>query len=160
MWKRSRRNPHSLLWWTKRVLALRKRWKAFGQGTLEFLHPENRKILAFIRQYESERLLIVVNLSRFPQPFELDLSRFKDCVPLELFGRTEFPVIKDKPYFLTLSPHAALWFCLEEKVNGNGRGRPLRGEQLEPLIVNDSWEEVTEGRGREALENRLPAVPA
>src|SRR4051812_36440189 len=150
-------NPNSLLWWTKRVLALRKRWKAFGKGTLEFLHPENRKILAFIRQWESERLLIVVNLSRFPQPFELDLSRFKDCVPLELFGRTEFPVIKDKPYFLTLSPHAALWFCLEEQKTANGRGRPLRGQQLEPIVVNDSWEEVTEARGREALENRLPA---
>src|SRR4051812_38655166 len=67
------RNLHSLLWWTKRVLALRKRWKVFGVGTLEFLHPENRKVLAFIRKHENQTVLVIANLSRFPQPVELDL---------------------------------------------------------------------------------------
>ncbi|MDB6033238.1 MAG: trehalose synthase [Verrucomicrobiales bacterium] len=150
-------NPNSLLWWTKRVLALRKRWKAFGKGSLEFLQPSNRKILAFIRECEGERILVVVNLSRFPQPVELDLSRFKDYVPLELFGRTEFPLIKDKLYLLTLSPHAAFWFSLEPKRIAQITGQGAGGRQLEPLLVSDSWEEVTSGRGRAQLESRLPA---
>ena len=70
-------NQHSLLWWTRRVLALRKRWKVFGFGTLEFLHPENRKVLAFIRRHEDQTVLVIANLSRFPQPVELDLSRLQ-----------------------------------------------------------------------------------
>jgi maltose alpha-D-glucosyltransferase / alpha-amylase len=150
-------NPNSLLWWTKRVLILRKRWKAFGKGSLEFLQPANRKILAFVRECEEERILVVVNLSRFPQPVELDLVRFKDSVPLELFGRTEFPVIKEKPYFLTLSPHAAFWFSLQPKRVPTTNGQGPSGRQLEPLLVSDTWEELTSGRGRELLESRLPA---
>jgi maltose alpha-D-glucosyltransferase/alpha-amylase len=150
-------NPNSLLWWTKRMLILRKRWKAFGKGSLEFLQPSNRKILAFIRECEGERILVVVNLSRFPQPVELDLGRFKDFVPLELFGRTEFPLIKEKPYFLTLSPHSSFWFSLQPKRVEEINGQSRRGPQLEPLLVSDSWEEVTAGRGRERLESRLPA---
>src|ERR1051325_2154677 len=100
------RNPHALLWWTRRVLALRKRWKVFGLGSLEFLHPDNRKVLAFIRHHEGETVLVVANLSRFPQPVELDLARFEGHAPIELFGRTAFPVIGSGKYPLTLSPHA------------------------------------------------------
>ena len=74
------RNPHSLLWWMKRLIALHKRWKAFGLGTLEFLHPENRKVLALVRRHEEERILLVANLSRFVQPVELDLSAFQSLV--------------------------------------------------------------------------------
>ena len=86
-------NPHSLLWWMKRLIALRKRYKAFGRGQLEFLYPENRKVLAFLREYENERILVVVNLSRHSQYVEMDLSRFRGSVPLELFGHTEFAAI-------------------------------------------------------------------
>ena len=85
------RNPHSLFWWTKRVLTLRKRWRALGRGTLEFLQPENRKVLAFIRRFEDERILVVANMSRFPQPATLDLAAFKGTVPVEIFGQTDFP---------------------------------------------------------------------
>src|SRR5436190_1252795 len=106
-------NLNSLWWWMKRVLALRKKYQAFGRGSIQFLQPENRKILAFVRRYEEETILVVANLSRFPQPAQLDLSEFKQTVPVELFGRTEFPAVTDKPYFLTLSPHAAFWFCLQ-----------------------------------------------
>src|SRR3954466_8267056 len=106
-------NPNSLWWWMKRVLTLRQRHRAFGRGTIQFLQPENRKILAFVRRHEQETILVVANLSRFPQPALLYLSEFKQTMPVELFGRTEFPVVTDKPYFLTLSPHAAFWFTLE-----------------------------------------------
>src|SRR6184192_3174334 len=99
-------NPHSLLSWMKRVIALRKRHRAFGRGTLELLRPENRKVLAFVRRYESEQILCVANLSRFLQVVELDLSHWKGLVPIELFGSTELPPIGDTPYYLTLGPHS------------------------------------------------------
>src|SRR5882724_2185047 len=109
------RNPHSLLWWMKRLMGLRQRWQAFGLGTLEFFQPDNRKVLVFVRRHQNECILVVANLSRFVQPVELDLSVFRSRVPIELFGRTEFPAIGDLPYFLTLSPHAFYWFSLEAK---------------------------------------------
>ena len=106
-------NPHSLLWWMKRLIALRKRHPAFGRGSLEFLHPENRRILAFVRGYDDERILVVANLSRFVQYAELDLAAFEGMVPVEMFGRAEFPIVRRAaPYPLTLGPHAFLWFEL------------------------------------------------
>jgi maltose alpha-D-glucosyltransferase/alpha-amylase len=146
------RNTNSLLWWTRRVLALRKRWRAFGEGTMEFLQPENRKVLAFIRRYENQTMLVVANLSRFTQPVELDLTPFKDAVPVELFGRTEFPRVTEKPYFLTLGPHTALWFHLEPKFTADHQtaaGGPLR---CDTIVVSQDWDEVLEGKARERLE--------
>ncbi|MFW5968098.1 MAG: maltose alpha-D-glucosyltransferase, partial [Persicimonas sp.] len=107
-------NPNSILWWTKRLLALRKRFKAFARGSTRFLRPDNRKVLVILREYEDEKLLVVANLSRFSQYCELDMSEFDGMVPVELFGRTLFPPIGDLPYFLTLGPHAVYWFSLEE----------------------------------------------
>ena len=78
------RNPHSLLWWMKRLVSARKRFKAFGRGTLELLQPENRKVLAFVRRYQQECLLVVANLSRHTQGVELDLSAFQGMVSLTL----------------------------------------------------------------------------
>jgi maltose alpha-D-glucosyltransferase/alpha-amylase len=108
-------NPHSLLWWMKRLISLRKRFKAFGRGTMEFLSPENCKVIAFIRRYQDECILVIANLSRFVQYVELDLSAFKGRTPIELFSRTEIPPIGDKPYFITLGPHDFYWFSLELK---------------------------------------------
>jgi maltose alpha-D-glucosyltransferase/alpha-amylase len=105
-------NPHSLLWWMRRLLALRKRHPAFGRGTIEFLQPENRRILAFIRHYEDETLLIVANMSRFSQWTHLDLGRFEGRVPIELFGSVEFPRIGRDPWLTSLGPHSFLWFNL------------------------------------------------
>lgn len=148
-------NQHSLLWWTRRVLALRKRWKVFGFGTLEFLHPENRKVLVFIRRYENETLLIVANLSRFPQPVELDLSRFQGHVPVELFGRTEFPAITSAPYPFTMSPHSALWFSLEPAAER--LGADLSARLCKTLSADEEWDELVVGKNRNELEVCLPA---
>ena len=84
-------NPNSLLWWMKRLIALRKQYRAFGRGTIEFLHPDNPRVLAFVRQLEDETILVVANLSRFVQYVELDLSSWKGMCPVELFGHTDFP---------------------------------------------------------------------
>jgi len=78
----------------KRLIAMRKRYKAFGRGTLEFLYPDNHRVLAFIRRYQDEVILVIANLSRFVQYAGLDLSAFKGTAPVELFGRAQFPVIR------------------------------------------------------------------
>jgi maltose alpha-D-glucosyltransferase / alpha-amylase len=106
-------NPSSLLWWTKRLIALRKRFSAFGRGSIEFLAPTNARILAFLREHDDEIVLVVANLSRFTQYTELDLSKHKGTSPVELFGQTRFPAIGDSPYPLTLGPHGFYWFELE-----------------------------------------------
>jgi maltose alpha-D-glucosyltransferase/alpha-amylase len=108
-------NPDSLLWWMKRLITLRKRFKAFGRGRLEFLQPENRRVLAFLRRYEDETILVVANLSRLAQHTSLELAGFAGNVPIEMFGQTEFPIIGETSYSVTLSPYAFYWFSLESK---------------------------------------------
>ena len=106
------RTPTSLLRWMRRLVAVRKKFKAFGRGSFEALDPNNRRVLVFIRRYHDEAILCVNNLSRFAQFVELDLREFNGCVPLELWGEIPFPAIGDLPYLLTLGPHNFLWFRL------------------------------------------------
>ncbi len=106
-------NPNSLLWWMKRLIALRKQHRAFGRGSLTFLHPENRKVIAFLRELDEEKILVVANTSRFVQYAELSLPGHRGLVPVEMFGRGEFPPIDDRPMVVTLGPHAFIWFSLE-----------------------------------------------
>ncbi|MGH8501439.1 MAG: maltose alpha-D-glucosyltransferase [Gammaproteobacteria bacterium] len=106
------RSASSLLNWMKRLIAVRKAHQAFGRGTLTFLHPGNRKILAYLREYQGEAILCVANLARSAQPVELDLSRFSGQVPVEMMGRTAFPPVGQLPYFLTLPGHGFYWFLL------------------------------------------------
>lgn len=108
------RMPTSLLNWMKRTLAVRKLYKAFGRGSLTFLHPDNQKVLAYLREYDNEIILCVVNMSRFVQAAELDLSAYAGYQPIELFGEGRFPLIGDLPYFLTFGPHSFYWFRLEK----------------------------------------------
>jgi len=108
-------NPDSLLWWMKRTIALRKRFKAFGRGNLEFLQPQNRKVLTFLRRCQDEAILVVANLSHAAQQTQLDLAEFQGRVPVELFGRAEFAPISDGKYYFTLSPYAFYWFSLESE---------------------------------------------
>ena len=107
------RTPTSLLHWTRRMIAVRKRYKAFGRGTIRFLHPENQKVLAYLREYDNETLLCVVNLSRFVQYVEINLSEFVGWQPVELIGEIRFPLIGDLSYLLTFGPHTFYWFRLE-----------------------------------------------
>jgi len=107
-------NPSSLFWWTKRLLALRKRHAALARGSLRILRPENRRVLVLLREYKGEKILVIANLSRSPSYIELDLSEFEAMVPVELFGRTHFPPIGELPYFLTLASHGVYWFSLEQ----------------------------------------------
>jgi maltose alpha-D-glucosyltransferase/alpha-amylase len=107
------RDPSSLLQWMKNLIALRKLFEAFGRGSLEFLDPANRKILAYIRRHQHDVILCVANLSRSVQPVELDLRAFAGCRPVEMLGYTDFPRIGELPYFLTLGPYGFYWFELQ-----------------------------------------------
>jgi maltose alpha-D-glucosyltransferase / alpha-amylase len=109
-----RRSPSSLLNWMRRLIAIRKRYPVFGRGQIEFLHPANLAVLAYIRCGEDQTVLVVNNLSRFVQPVELDLREYLGHVPVELFGETVFPRITEAPYFLSLGPHTFYWFRLEQ----------------------------------------------
>ena len=110
-------DPSSLLHWTRNMINLRKLFQVFGRGSLEFLHPDNRKVLAYIRAYEapdghSETVLCVANLSRFAQPVALDLSKFAGMQPVEMLGYIPFPTIDNAPYTLTLAPYSfSGWNC-------------------------------------------------
>ena len=108
-------NRHSILWWMRRLIALRRQFKAFGRGSMEFLSPDNPRVLAYLRSFEDEQILVVANLSRFVQYVELDLSRFKGMTPVELFSHSGFPRIGDLPYLLTLGPHGFVWFSLQAR---------------------------------------------
>jgi maltose alpha-D-glucosyltransferase/alpha-amylase len=134
------REPSSLLHWTRRMLAVRQAFSAFGRGTLTFLRPGNRKVLAYLRIWRDEILLCVANLSRSAQPVELDLSRFKGHVPIELAGRTPFPPIGDLPYLLTLGGYGFLWFRLAagEDVPKWHEER-LPRDDLAVLVLFDGW---------------------
>jgi maltose alpha-D-glucosyltransferase / alpha-amylase len=145
-------NPHSLLWWTKRLISLRKEYRAFGRGSLEMLFPDNRRVLAFFRSYEDERILVLANLSHLVQYVELDLSAYEGMTPVELFGRSQFPRIGELPYFLTLGPYAFYWFSLEKRPE-----QITVGKWQPPTLSLEGETDVFGKKGLEALEEILPA---
>ncbi|MFM7427047.1 MAG: maltose alpha-D-glucosyltransferase, partial [Elainella sp.] len=150
-----RANPNSLWWWMKRLIATRSRYQAFGRGTFELLYPENRKVLAFTRTYQGEHILVVANLSRFVQAVELDLTAFQGTVPVEIFGRTEFPAVTEHPYFLSLGPHAFFWFTLQQQSSAVYLPRPQT--ELPTLQVNGDWRAIYDRpETRKGLEALLP----
>jgi maltose alpha-D-glucosyltransferase/alpha-amylase len=148
-------DPSSLLHWTRNMIALRKLFGVFGRGSLQFLHPENRKILAYLREYQGETILCVANLSRFAQPVELDLSAYEGMMPVEMIGYVEFPLVGSEPYRLTLGAYGFLWF----ELHGESMAAAARtSETLEteiPLDGSAGWEGLFTGFQRERLEKRL-----
>ncbi len=106
------RSSSSLLNWTRRMLAVRRQHPVFGMGSYDELGSSNPSVLAFVREFGDDRVLCVNNLSRFPQPVELDLSRFQEIVPVELTGLVPFPRVGELPYLLSLPGHGFMWFAL------------------------------------------------
>src|SRR5688572_24703428 len=134
------RDPGSLLNWTKRMLATRKTSRAFGRGRLTLLRPGNRKVLAYLRELGDEAILCVANLGRSAQPVELNLSRFRGRVPLELLGRTPFPPIGELPYMLTLPAHSFYWFRLATDVPVPSWHEERSAPEDVPIVVLfDGW---------------------
>src|SRR5579872_2053163 len=143
-------NTSSLLWFMKRMIAVRKKFRTFGRGNLKFVSVENPKILAFTRTFEDETLLIVVNLSKFTQAAEVDLLAYKGFVPVDVFSRNRFPVIRDDgQYFFTLAPHSYNWFVLEKAHPDMDEEKPL------PLLLLRNWSGLMEGAAKRQLEGHI-----
>jgi maltose alpha-D-glucosyltransferase/alpha-amylase len=145
-------NPTSLLWWMRRLIGAARRSPSLSRGDIEFLYPENRKVVAFLRTFEDDRTLVVANLSRSAQFVELDLSRFEGQVPVELFGPTHFPRIGQLPYFVTLGPYGYFWFRLEP----DEREEELVASPIPTLQTSGSWDGVLNEPAKHALERSIP----
>ncbi|HEX5058669.1 MAG TPA: maltose alpha-D-glucosyltransferase, partial [Kofleriaceae bacterium] len=142
-------NPSSLLWWMKRLIAKRKEHRLFGRGSLDFVTGDNPRVLAFVREYENDIVLVVANLSRYVQCSRLNLERFRGVEPTELFGRTRFPEITELPYFISLGPYDFYWLALE---------RPQAAELASDwptLNARGSWTELLAPRQRRSLAHAL-----
>src|SRR5437870_2029216 len=153
------RSLSSLLSATKRLISVRKSTLAFGRGTMSFIRPVNRAVLAYVRQTQEEAILCVANLSRSAQATELDLSPFKGRIPLEMLGRTRFPAIGELPYMITLSPYGFYWFQLQER-DKSEPVVPRAVPEFETLVVplNATWVSLARERGvfeRDVLPGHL-----
>ena len=119
---------------------MRKGFAGLRPRQLRFLRPANRKILAYLREYDDEIILCVANLARSAQPVELDLAKYKGRVPIELIGRTPFPPIGELPYLLTLSGHGFLWFRLAPAEKAPAwREELVPRDELPVLVLFDGW---------------------
>jgi len=146
-------DPSSLLSWMRNMINLRKLFRVFGRGTLEFLNPSNRKVLAYLRRDDEQVVLCVANLSRFAQPVDLDLAELEGAIPVEMLGYVDFPPIGKQPYRLTLGPYGFFWLEL------HAQSEPLEAaashmDSSSPLVA-DTWERLLDGAGRYRLESVL-----
>jgi maltose alpha-D-glucosyltransferase/alpha-amylase len=153
------RSLSSLLSATKRLISVRKSTLAFGRGTMTFIRPVNRSVLCYVRQYQDEVILCVANLSRSAQATELDLSAWKDRIPLEMLGRTLFPAIGELPYMITLAPYGFYWFQLKER-DKSEHVEPTVVPEFETLVVplGATWVSLARTRGvfeRDVLPGHL-----
>lgn len=147
------RNPSSLLWWMRRTIAMRKRFKAFGSGTLEMLPSDNPKVLTFTRNFEDETLLVVINLSRFAQTVTVDLSRYAGMTPEEVFSLNRFPMIQETRYHFTMGQYNYFWFVLRST---EARLEPCKEESLKlELLEGQTLWDVVKGKSGERLCNNI-----
>lgn len=144
-------NRSSLLWWTRRIIAARKRLRAFGRGDIRFLSPDNPRILAFLRSWEDETVLVVANLSGTSQVVELDLFEYAGSTPEEILSGNRFPEIKDSPYLLTIGPHDYFWFLI---LSQDDKVETLSLLEL-PELECTKWEEVLSGASLKNLEESI-----
>jgi maltose alpha-D-glucosyltransferase / alpha-amylase len=144
-------NPNSLLWWMRHTIATARRFKAFNRGKIEFMKGSNPKVLMFIRSYEDETILTVINLSRNAQAVNVDLSAYEGCVPEELFSMNRFPKVRTEPYMVALAPYGYFWLRLLKDEPCAGRGA-----QLDKVVLHaGSWPELFAGRNLDRLETAL-----
>jgi maltose alpha-D-glucosyltransferase/alpha-amylase len=148
------RDRHSLLNWMRVMLAVRKQHPAFGNGVFTLLYPKNRKILAYLRVYDTEVVLCTANLSRTPQAVELDLSEYAGRVPIELTGDSAFPPIGQLTYLLTLPPFGFYWFILAKEHEWPSWHTPAPEPmpEYETIVIRDTLAQVLAGPARANFE--------
>lgn len=134
------KNSSSLLWWMRRVIDKRKHYKAFSRGDIEFIDTNNSKILAFTRSYEDEKILVVINLSRYSQQAEMDLSEYAGYIPTEVFSRNEFSIIGKEPYIFPLQFKNYFWFELIKKEEEELTGVEPTDSKL--ILSSKDWNQL------------------
>ena len=145
------RSVNSLLNWTRRLINVRQSSRIFGRGTLNFLYPTNRAVLAYLRTLGDATILVVCNLSRSAQAVELDLASLAGRIPVEMLGGTRFPAIGQLPYLVTLSGYGFYWFELKQPEPVSAAPVPLSPEWI-TLVVQSGLEGLLVGRTRTTFE--------
>jgi maltose alpha-D-glucosyltransferase/alpha-amylase len=150
-------DQHSLLNWTRRMLAVRRRNPAFGRGKLRFLYPANRKVLAFLREHEDQTILCVSNMARTAQAVELDLAALAARTPVDLIGGSIFPPVGQLPYLLTLPPYAFYWFILatESELPTWHQPAPEPLPEFSTIVLRRGLGEVLQDSNRRLLESEI-----
>ena len=147
------RNPASLLWWMKNLIAVRKRNKAFSQGSIRFLNARNSKVIAFVRTFENESLLVIANLSKFSQSVQLDLRDYEGIEPVEVFSQSRFRQVGEGGYTITLGPYGYYWFQLEKS---DAVEQDALERAIPELEIQGEWQQVLEQYNyRRQLERRI-----
>lgn len=145
-----RSNTSSLFWYMKQIINIRKKYPVFGRGDLQFIEADNPKILAFTRTYENETLLVMVNLSKFAQPAELNLKAYGGFTPVDIFSNTAFPSIKkEENYFVTLSAHAFQWFMLQKTHHH------IKADDVLPNLAISDWHSLFNSNNKQLLEEGM-----
>ncbi|MGA2939302.1 MAG: maltose alpha-D-glucosyltransferase [Syntrophobacteraceae bacterium] len=146
------KTPSSFLWFMRHLISNRKRFRSFGRGSMQIVHSSNKKVFSFIRAYGDEKILVAVNLSRYPQESALDMREYAGVLPHELVSRKGFRQIEQSPYVLTFGPYGGYLFLLEEGAAGEARVIPAAGEGLE---IGQNWLDVLRGKPCEILEDEI-----
>lgn len=146
------RNTNSLLWWMRRLIKMRKRFRAFSRGDIRFLDSDNTKVLVFVRTFAEEKVLVVANLSRYAQSARVEMKEHRGYIPIEVFSQNQFPAIESEPYVFTFAPYGYYWFRLAREAEK--LPLPETTGSSEPLHL-DNWEELREPGKQEHLELTL-----
>ncbi|MEI6848197.1 MAG: maltose alpha-D-glucosyltransferase [Chlorobiaceae bacterium] len=144
-------NVNSLLWWMRHAISTAHRYKSFSRGSIEFLQVSNPKVLIFIRRFEDETMLTVINFSRNAQAVMIDLSRFEGFIPEEIFSLNRFPKIRKTPYMVALGSYGYFWLKLIQNT-GDVAGRPVLEK---PFATASRWSSLFSGKSREQLETNI-----
>ncbi len=142
-------NSSSLLWWMKRIIGMRKKYKAFGRGDINFLSPSNAKVIAYTRTFEEENILVLGNLSRFSQAAEIDLEAYEGYSPVEVFSHNKFPKITNQSYLFTMAPHGYYWFLLEKEKSY------IEENTKTPSLEIKDWKDLFNNKTQRKLENEF-----
>lgn len=148
-------NPSSLLWWMRRTIALRKRYRAFGRGTIDFVLPDNSKVIAFVRTYEDEKILVVLNVSPFPQSAQLPLEKYRNYTPIELDSANPFPSITSDTYPITLNPFGYFWFKLQAQDNPFASLVRIDVDTDSSITLVDNWKNIFDKPFVDVLEKSI-----
>ncbi|KMQ50374.1 Trehalose synthase [Chitinispirillum alkaliphilum] len=145
-------NTSSLLWWMRRVISMRRKYKAFARGGIDFIKSDNGNVLTFVRKHEEENILVIVNLSRFSQVVHLDLSEYAGMVPRDMFSDNPFPKIGDSHYVITMGFHDYFWLVLEKEKNFEQLDHKY---SIPEITVSENWTEMFWGSHSKYLEKQL-----